>query len=55
MLAITVTARAIAAAVFAAMEDWMLGDQRSLDDLARISRGVLAALEAGLVDDLFRP
>jgi len=55
LLAIDVTARCIAAAVFAAMEDWMLGDQRSLDELARVSRGALAALQAGMVDDLLRP
>jgi AcrR family transcriptional regulator len=54
-LAIAVTARCIAAAVFAAMEDWMLGSQRSLDELARVSRGALAALQAGMVGDLFRP
>lgn len=54
-LAIAVTARCIAAAVFAAMEDWMLADQRSLDELARVSRGALAALQTGMVGDLFRP
>jgi AcrR family transcriptional regulator len=54
-LAIAVTSRCIAAAVFAAMEDWMLGDKRSLDELARVSRAALAALEAGMVGDLFRP
>lgn len=55
LLAITVTARCVAAAVFAAMEDWMLSDQRSLDELARVSRGALAALQRGMVDDLIRP
>jgi AcrR family transcriptional regulator len=54
-LAIVVTARCIAAAVFAAMEEWMLADQRSLDELARVSRGALAALRTGMVADLFRP
>lgn len=54
-LAIAVTARCIAAAVFAAMESWMVGTQRSLDELARISRGALAALEPALRDDLLRP
>jgi AcrR family transcriptional regulator len=55
LLAVTVTARCIAAAVFAAMEDWMLGQKRSLDELARVSRAALAALRTGMVDDLFRP
>jgi AcrR family transcriptional regulator len=54
-LAIAVTARCIAAAVFAAMEDWMLGDRRSLDELARVSRATLTALQAGIVDGLLRP
>lgn len=54
-LAIAVTARCIAAAVFAAMEDWMLSDRRSLDELARVSRGALSALQGGMVGDLFRP
>jgi len=54
-LAIAVTARCIAAAVFAAMEEWMLGEPRSLDELARVSRAALAALQAGMVGDLFRP
>lgn len=53
-LSVAVTARCIAAAVFAAMEDWMLGDQRSLDELARVSRAALAAIRTGMVDDLFR-
>jgi len=54
-LAIEVTARCIAAAVFAAMEDWMLGERRSLDELARVSRGALAALQAGMGTGLLRP
>jgi len=54
-LAIAVTARCIAAAVFAAMEDWMLGEKRSLDELARVSRAALAAIQAGMGDDLLRP
>jgi AcrR family transcriptional regulator len=54
-LAITVTARVIAATVFAAMEHWMSGPDRSLDELAGVSRGALAALRAGMRDDLFRP
>ena len=36
---ITVTARCIAAAVFGAMEVWMLGEERSLPELARLSPG----------------
>ena len=35
---ITVTARCIAAAVFGAMEVWMLGEDRSLPELARLCR-----------------
>ena len=54
-LAVVVTARCIAAAVFAAMEEWMVGERRSLDDLARVSRGALAALQGGMIGDLFRP
>lgn len=54
-LAIAVTARCIAAAVFAAMENWMLGEQRSLDELARVSRAALDAVRAGMTGDLFRP
>ena len=37
-LRITVTARCIAAAVFGAMEVWMLDDERSLPELARLCR-----------------
>jgi AcrR family transcriptional regulator len=55
-LAIAVTARCIAAAVFAALEDWMFApDRRSLDELARVSRAALAALQAGMTGDLFVP
>src|SRR3978361_794492 len=43
-LRITVTARCIAAAVFGAMEVWMLSEDRSLPELARLSR---TALEGG--------
>lgn len=53
-LSIVVTSRCIAAAVFAAMEDWMLGDKRSLDELAHVSRASLSAVRAGMVDNLFR-
>ncbi|MGH3967710.1 MAG: TetR/AcrR family transcriptional regulator [Mycobacterium sp.] len=44
----TVTARCIAAAVFGAMEFWMLGDDRSLGELARICHAALESLRAGL-------
>jgi AcrR family transcriptional regulator len=45
---ITVTARCIAAAVFGAMEVWMLGDDRSLPELNRLCRAALKALRTGL-------
>jgi AcrR family transcriptional regulator len=45
-----VTARCIAAAVFGAMEFWMLGDDRSLGELARVSHVALEALRAGPTD-----
>ncbi|BBY06294.1 TetR/AcrR family transcriptional regulator [Mycobacterium noviomagense] len=48
-LRITVTARCIAAAVFGAMEVWMLGQDRSLAELARLSHAALASLENGLL------
>ncbi len=44
-LRITVTSRCIAAAVFGAMEVWMLGDDRSLAELARLSHAALGSLE----------
>ncbi|MBO3749562.1 TetR family transcriptional regulator [Streptosporangiaceae bacterium NEAU-GS5] len=53
-LAVTVTARCIAAAVFGAMELWMLGDDRSLAELARLCHAALSSLERGLVDGMFR-
>jgi len=46
----TVTARCIAAAVFGAMEVWMLSDDRSLPELARLSRTALEAVAAGVGD-----
>lgn len=52
-LAVAVTARCIAAAVFAAMEDWMLADNRPLDELARVCRAALAAMRAGMTGDVF--
>ncbi|MDD7812382.1 TetR/AcrR family transcriptional regulator [Mycobacterium sp. CSUR Q5927] len=43
-LRVAVTARCIAAAVFAAMEVWMLGADRSLAELARMCRTALDSL-----------
>jgi AcrR family transcriptional regulator len=45
---VTVTARSIAAAVFGAMEVWMLGDERSLPELSRLTRAALDTLAKGL-------
>ena len=45
-----VTARCIAAAVFGAMEVWMLGDNRSLGELARVCHVALETLRAGITD-----
>jgi AcrR family transcriptional regulator len=53
-LAVTVTARCIAAAVFAAMEVWMLRDERTLAELAELCHGALTAIERGMVAGLFR-
>jgi AcrR family transcriptional regulator len=47
-LAITVTARCVAAAVFAGMEVWMQRDDRSLADLAELCRTALTSIEGGL-------
>lgn len=47
---ITVTARCIAAAVFGAMEVWMLGDDRSLPELDRLCRLALQLLRTGIDD-----
>jgi AcrR family transcriptional regulator len=47
-LRITVTARCIAATVFGAMEAWMVGDDRSLGELARMSHVALESLRAGI-------
>jgi AcrR family transcriptional regulator len=44
-LEVAITARCIAAAVFAAMEDWMLRDERSLADLAAACQQALTAVE----------
>ena len=50
-LRVTVTSRCIAAAVFGAMEVWMLGEDRSLAELARLSQAALASLRRGGIDD----
>src|SRR5690349_20805520 len=47
---ITVIARCIAAAVFGAMEVWMLGDDRSLPELTRLTREALQTLQKGIGD-----
>jgi AcrR family transcriptional regulator len=47
---ITVTARCIAAAVFGAMEVWMLGEDRSLPELYRLCSEALATLSKGIGD-----
>ncbi len=49
LLSIAVTSRTIAAAVFAAMEVWMGGVERSLADLARMCHQALDQLAAGPV------
>ena len=43
-----VTARCVAAAVFGAMEVWMVGDERSLGELARVSHLALETLRGGI-------
>jgi AcrR family transcriptional regulator len=45
-----VTARCISAAVFGAMEVWMLGADRSLGELARVCQVGLELLRAGITD-----
>jgi AcrR family transcriptional regulator len=47
---ITVTARCIAAAVFGAMEVWMLGEDRSLPELSRLCAAALETLSKGIGD-----
>lgn len=49
-LRVTVTARCIAAAVFGAMEVWMLSDERSLPELAGLCRTALETVAAGITD-----
>src|SRR6202167_5048859 len=45
-----VTARCIAAAVFGAMEVWMIGEDRSLGELARVCHLALESLRAGIAE-----
>ena len=47
---ITVIARCIAAAVFGAIEVWMLGEDRSLPELTRLTREALQTLQKGFGD-----
>jgi AcrR family transcriptional regulator len=49
-LRMVVIARCIAAAIFGAMEAWMVGDDRSLGELARMSHVALESLRAGIPD-----
>jgi AcrR family transcriptional regulator len=49
-LRFAVTARCIAAAVFGAMEFWMLGGDRSLGELARVCHVALESLRAGITN-----
>lgn len=54
-LDIAVTARCIAAAVFAVMEVWMQQDTRTMAELADLSHATLSSLERGLdADGMFR-
>ncbi|KAA0107841.1 TetR/AcrR family transcriptional regulator [Mycolicibacterium sp. P1-5] len=50
-LRVIVTARCIAAAVFGAMELWMVGEDRSLAELGRLCRTALASLRHGIIDE----
>jgi AcrR family transcriptional regulator len=49
-LSIAVTGRSIAAAVFSAMELWMLGDDRSLGELARVCQLALESVRTGITE-----
>jgi AcrR family transcriptional regulator len=49
---ITVVSRCIAAAVFGAMEFWMLGEDRSLPELTRLTREAMQTLSKGIGDIL---
>ena len=48
-LRVTIGARCIAAAVFGAMEVWMLTEEHSLPELARLCRTALDSLESGVI------
>lgn len=50
-LRVIVTARCIAAAVFGAMELWMIGDDTSLAELGRLCRTALESLRKGIIDE----
>jgi len=50
-LHIIVTARCIAAAVFGAMEMWMVGDDNSSAELSRLCGTALQSLRAGVIPD----
>jgi AcrR family transcriptional regulator len=45
-----VLARCVAAAVFGAMEFWMVGEDRTLGELARMCHAALETLRAGITD-----
>jgi AcrR family transcriptional regulator len=49
-LRVAVTSRCIAAAVFGAMEVWMLSGDRSLGELARVCHLALESLRAGITE-----
>lgn len=50
-LRVIVTARCIAAAVFGAMELWMVGEDTSLAELGRLCRTALESLRKGVIDE----
>jgi AcrR family transcriptional regulator len=50
-LRVIVTARCIAAAVFGAMELWMVGEDRSLAELGRLCRTALESLRGGIIEE----
>ncbi len=50
-LRVIVTARCIAAAVFGAMELWMIGEDTSLAELGRLCRTALESLRTGIIDE----
>jgi AcrR family transcriptional regulator len=52
--AVAVTARCVAAAVFAAMEVWMLRDERTLAELAELCHAALTSIERGMTAGMFR-